>query len=131
MGARPWDQLRRLAPGARRALTETQACRALDFPVVSGNVSLYNETAGSAILPTPVIGGLGLIDDLSVIRRELTEGALHGSGRIEQALAGEERRYTARFRALLEEIQGEERVSLAALSVAVQEIRSLASKLRS
>ncbi len=41
-----------------------EACRALDFPVVSGNVSLYNETGGRAILPTPVIGGLGLIDDL-------------------------------------------------------------------
>ena len=41
-----------------------EACRALDFPVVSGNVSLYNETEGRAILPTPVIGGLGLIDDL-------------------------------------------------------------------
>ena len=40
------------------------ACRALDFPVVSGNVSLYNETSGEAILPTPVIGGLGLIADL-------------------------------------------------------------------
>ena len=42
-----------------------EACRALDFPVVSGNVSLYNETDGRAILPTPVIGGLGLIDDLA------------------------------------------------------------------
>jgi len=41
-----------------------EACRALDFPVVSGNVSLYNETSGEAILPTPVIGGLGLIGDL-------------------------------------------------------------------
>jgi phosphoribosylformylglycinamidine synthase len=41
-----------------------EACRALDFPVVSGNVSLYNETDGSAILPTPVIGGVGLIDDV-------------------------------------------------------------------
>ncbi|WP_137390516.1 phosphoribosylformylglycinamidine synthase subunit PurL [Rhodoligotrophos defluvii] len=40
------------------------ACRALDFPVVSGNVSLYNETNGRAILPTPAIGGIGLIDDL-------------------------------------------------------------------
>jgi phosphoribosylformylglycinamidine synthase len=36
---------------------------ALDYPVVSGNVSLYNETSGSAILPTPVIGGVGLIAD--------------------------------------------------------------------
>ena len=40
------------------------ACDALDYPVVSGNVSLYNETNGQAILPTPVIGGVGLIDDL-------------------------------------------------------------------
>ncbi len=40
------------------------ACRALDFPVVSGNVSLYNETDGSAILPTPVIGGVGLLSDI-------------------------------------------------------------------
>ena len=41
------------------------ACRALDFPVVSGNVSLYNETDGNAILPTPNVGGLGLIEDLA------------------------------------------------------------------
>jgi phosphoribosylformylglycinamidine synthase II len=40
-----------------------EACRALDFPVVSGNVSLYNETQGRAILPTPTIGGVGLIDN--------------------------------------------------------------------
>ncbi|HEX8466987.1 MAG TPA: phosphoribosylformylglycinamidine synthase subunit PurL [Allosphingosinicella sp.] len=45
-----------------------EACRALDFPIVSGNVSLYNETkgedgAGSAILPTPAIGGVGLLED--------------------------------------------------------------------
>jgi len=41
-----------------------EACRALDFPVVSGNVSLYNETNGQAIPPTPAIGAVGLIDDL-------------------------------------------------------------------
>ena len=40
------------------------AATALDFPVVSGNVSLYNETAGEAILPTPVIGGVGLLKDV-------------------------------------------------------------------
>jgi phosphoribosylformylglycinamidine synthase len=40
-----------------------QACRALDFPVVSGNVSLYNETNGAAIPPTPVVGGVGLIGE--------------------------------------------------------------------
>jgi len=42
-----------------------EACAALDFPVVSGNVSLYNETNGRAILPTPTIGGVGLIDDFT------------------------------------------------------------------
>ena len=40
-----------------------EACKALDFPVVSGNVSLYNETNGKAILPTPSIGGVGVIAD--------------------------------------------------------------------
>src|ERR1700738_3358660 len=40
-----------------------QACKALEFPVVSGNVSLYNETNGRAILPTPTIGGVGLLED--------------------------------------------------------------------
>ncbi|HEX2256369.1 MAG TPA: phosphoribosylformylglycinamidine synthase subunit PurL [Afifellaceae bacterium] len=40
-----------------------EACRALAFPVVSGNVSLYNETSGDAVLPTPAIGGVGLLDD--------------------------------------------------------------------
>src|ERR1700756_5095603 len=39
------------------------ACLALDYPVVSGNVSFYNETNGKGILPTPAIGGVGLIDD--------------------------------------------------------------------
>lgn len=42
-----------------------EACRALDFPIVSGNVSLYNETNGRGILPTPTIGGVGLIPDWS------------------------------------------------------------------
>ena len=40
-----------------------EACRELDFPVVSGNVSLYNETNGVAIPPTPTVGGVGLIED--------------------------------------------------------------------
>ncbi len=44
------------------------ACRALDFPVVSGNVSLYNETNGASILPTPAIGGLGVLDDAAQAR---------------------------------------------------------------
>ena len=41
-----------------------EACAALDFPIVSGNVSLYNETDGKGILPTPTIGGVGLIANL-------------------------------------------------------------------
>jgi phosphoribosylformylglycinamidine synthase len=41
-----------------------EACLALGFPVVSGNVSFYNETDGQPIWPTPTVGGLGLIDDL-------------------------------------------------------------------
>ncbi|HXP76008.1 MAG TPA: phosphoribosylformylglycinamidine synthase subunit PurL, partial [Stellaceae bacterium] len=41
-----------------------EACLALDYPVVSGNVSLYNETNGAGILPTPVIGGVGLLADV-------------------------------------------------------------------
>jgi phosphoribosylformylglycinamidine synthase subunit PurL len=40
-----------------------EACKVLDFPVVSGNVSLYNETSGVAIPPTPAIGGVGLLSD--------------------------------------------------------------------
>ena len=42
-----------------------EACRALETPVVSGNVSLYNETDGRAINPTPVIGSVGLIEDIA------------------------------------------------------------------
>jgi phosphoribosylformylglycinamidine synthase II len=42
-----------------------EACLALDYPVVSGNVSLYNETNGKGILPTPAIGGVGIIDDVA------------------------------------------------------------------
>jgi phosphoribosylformylglycinamidine synthase len=49
--------------GCIRGIAE--ACKALDFPVVSGNVSLYNETDGKAILPTPTIGGVGLLDDFT------------------------------------------------------------------
>jgi phosphoribosylformylglycinamidine synthase len=41
------------------------ACTALDYPVISGNVSLYNETNGKGILPTPVIGGVGVIADVA------------------------------------------------------------------
>jgi phosphoribosylformylglycinamidine synthase len=51
--------------GALKGIGE--ACLALDMPIVSGNVSLYNETDGSPILPTPSIGAVGLIKDASQI----------------------------------------------------------------
>jgi phosphoribosylformylglycinamidine synthase subunit PurL len=56
----------------------TEACQTLDFPVVSGNVSLYNETNGEAILPTPAIGGVGLLDDagLAIPLAFQTEGEI-------------------------------------------------------
>ncbi len=44
-----------------------EAARALDFPIVSGNVSLYNETQGRGIPPTPSIGGVGIVDDVTKI----------------------------------------------------------------
>ena len=50
------------------------ACRALGVPVISGNVSLYNETAGKAIYPTPVVGMLGL---LAQVERHCTPGFKH------------------------------------------------------
>jgi phosphoribosylformylglycinamidine synthase subunit PurL len=49
--------------GAVEGLAE--ACRALDFPIVSGNVSLYNESPEGSILPTPAIGGVGVLDDVT------------------------------------------------------------------
>ncbi|MBU2108711.1 MAG: phosphoribosylformylglycinamidine synthase subunit PurL [Alphaproteobacteria bacterium] len=46
-----------------------EACTALEFPIVSGNVSLYNETNGQGILPTPTIGGVGLLPDWAAMTR--------------------------------------------------------------
>ena len=51
-----------------------EAAAALDFPIVSGNVSLYNETAGRGILPTPTIGGVGLVDDVAKDRDLVVQG---------------------------------------------------------
>jgi phosphoribosylformylglycinamidine synthase len=48
-----------------------EACRVFDTPVVSGNVSFYNETEGRGIMPTPVIGMVGLMED---VRRVITPG---------------------------------------------------------
>lgn len=46
-----------------------EACKALDFPIVSGNVSLYNETNGEGILPTPTMAGVGLLKDWGKMAR--------------------------------------------------------------
>lgn len=51
-----------------------EACAFLDFPIVSGNVSLYNETNGEAILPTPTIAGVGLLHDWAQMARIDTMG---------------------------------------------------------
>ena len=54
-----------------------EACKALDFPVVSGNVSLYNETEGKPILPTPTIGAVGVIEDIAkAVGSRLTQAGL-------------------------------------------------------
>ena len=58
-GPRPW------ASWSAASAASARPARALDFPIVSGNVSLYNETNGRAILPTPTIGGVGLIEDFT------------------------------------------------------------------
>ena len=79
-----------------------EACRALDFPVVSGNVSLYNETNGAAIPPTPAIGGVGIIDDLS--RRADLTGLREGDVLI---LVGETRGHLGQS-LYLREIHGRE-----------------------
>ena len=53
---------------ARRSRGIGDACRALDVPITGGNVSLYNETEGRAIFPTPVLGVVGLLEDASKTR---------------------------------------------------------------
>ncbi len=49
--------------GALKGMAE--ACRALDYPIISGNVSLYNETNGKGVQPTPAIGGVGVLKDVT------------------------------------------------------------------
>jgi phosphoribosylformylglycinamidine synthase len=52
-----------------------EACRALDLPVVGGNVSLYNETLDQAILPTPVVGVVGVLEDAGVLATQWFKAA--------------------------------------------------------
>jgi phosphoribosylformylglycinamidine synthase II len=54
-----------------------EACRSLELPVVGGNVSLYNETLGSAILPTPIVGVVGLLEDATLQGTQWFKGDGH------------------------------------------------------
>jgi phosphoribosylformylglycinamidine synthase len=74
----------------------TDACRALDIPIVSGNVSLYNETPAGPILPAPLVGMIGLLDDRSLaVPMRWTDGdevwLLGAPGFEASALAGSQR----------------------------------------
>ena len=72
------------------------ACAALGLPVVSGNVSLYNETNGRAIHPTPVVGAVGLVEDVRRVPKGWREGdALFVVEASPVSLAGSE--YQARY----------------------------------
>jgi phosphoribosylformylglycinamidine synthase len=72
------------------------ACEALGVPIVSGNVSLYNETNGRAIHPTPVVGAVGLVEDVRLVPKGWTEGdSLLLAAASPVTLAGSE--YQARF----------------------------------
>ena len=73
-----------------------EACEALRIPIVSGNVSLYNETDGRAIDPTPVVGCVGLLEDVRQVPAHWREGdVILLAGASPVALAGSE--YQARF----------------------------------
>ena len=73
-----------------------EACEALRIPIVSGNVSLYNETDGRAIDPTPVVGCVGLLEDVRTVPEGWREGdVILLAGASPVALAGSE--YQARF----------------------------------
>ena len=72
------------------------ACHALDVPIVSGNVSLYNETNGRAIHPSPVVGAVGLIEDVRRVPKGWHEGdVIFAAFASPLSLAGSE--YQARY----------------------------------
>jgi phosphoribosylformylglycinamidine synthase len=90
----------------------TAACEALGVPVISGNVSLFNESAGEAIYPTPVVGAVGLLDDAST---KLTSGFQDDDdvvlllGDLGDSLAGSE--YLAH---LFDQVSGQPQIDLTA-----------------
>jgi phosphoribosylformylglycinamidine synthase len=73
-----------------------RACEALGVPVVSGNVSLYNDTDGASIPPTPVVGCVGLVPDVRRVPRAWREGdvlVLAGAGRVSLTGSAYQARY--------------------------------------
>ncbi|MGI8886147.1 MAG: phosphoribosylformylglycinamidine synthase subunit PurL [Gaiellaceae bacterium] len=77
------------------------ACDALGLPIVSGNVSLYNETNGRAIQPTPVVGAVGLVPDVRLVPKGWREGdSVLLAGAAPLSLAGSE------YQALFGEVSG-------------------------
>jgi len=81
-----WDALAGVVEGMR------DACLALDVPIISGNVSLYNETDGEPVAPTPIVGALGLLNDIERHARAVfAEGqTVWLLGPLEASLAGSE-----------------------------------------
>ena len=100
------------------------ACEALGIPVVSGNVSLYNETDGRAIHPTPVVGCVGLIRDVRTIPSTWREGdAIYLAGEPELSLDGSE------YQRLYGELAGRPApLDLAAEAALVQALHETAPK---
>ena len=100
-----------------------QAVAALDMPIVSGNVSLYNETDGEGILPTPTIGAVGLIEDLD---KDLIAGTAR-DGHV-ALLVGDTRGHLGQSALLAEVFNREDgdapRVDLAAEKLAGEYIRA-------
>jgi phosphoribosylformylglycinamidine synthase len=91
-----------------------QACRALDFPVIGGNCSLYNETNGEGILPTPAIGAVGLMADV----RKMATIAFKRQGDV-VILIGETKGHLGQS-IYLREIEGREEGAAPAVDLAIE-----------
>src|SRR5690348_16909999 len=90
------------------------ACRALDFPVIGGNCSLYNETNGEGIFPTPAIGGVGLMADVS----KMATVAFKRAGDV-VIVIGETRGHLGQS-IYLREIEGKEEGAAPAVDLAIE-----------
>ncbi|MFO0612238.1 MAG: phosphoribosylformylglycinamidine synthase subunit PurL [Polyangiaceae bacterium] len=92
-----------------------EACRALEVPVVSGNVSLYNETDGRAILPTPTVAGVGLLDSIE----DVVESAFPRAG-LEVFVLGAEKAGPLGGSSYLTDLTGEVKGALPAMDLALE-----------